>query len=350
MFHRVCLTSLDRASLGFAVALAGTTAFAAPAAAQSVADFYKGKTIVLLMGTGPGGSYDLYGRTIAEHLGHHIPGNPLIIVEHMPGAGGVNAGNHIYGAAAQDGSKLLLSHALPLVEKLEPGASVRFESRKFHWLGAYDSIAQMMALWHTSGAKTLDDLRTQDLVIGSFNKTHLSYQWAMLTKDALGAKYKVITGYPSGNHLNLAMERGEISGWTVSWENLVGTKPEWLREHKVSIPVQYTIDRLPDLKQVPTLIEIAPAGKKDVAEFITFGTPFARAMAVGPGVPADRVAALRKAFDDLMQDQAFRDDARKRKLDINPRNARETHALVDKIVSASPDLIARVRKAIGQDE
>jgi len=339
-----------RAHLGLGVALAGVAGFAAPGWGQGVADFYRGRTISILMGTGPGGSYDLYGRTIAEHLGRHIPGQPLLIVEHMPGAGGVNAGNHIFGPGPQDGSKILLSHALPLVEKLEPGAGVRFESRKFQWLGAYDAIAQMMALWHNSGVRTLDDLRTKDLVVGSFNKTHLSYQWAMLTKDALGARYKVITGYPSGNHLNLAMERGEIHGWTISWENLVGTKPEWLRERKVDILVQYTIDRLPELKEVPTLIEIAAPGKKDVAEFITFGTPFARALAVGPAVPADRVAALRQAFDDLMQDKAFLDDAKKRKLDINPRNAKATHALVEKIAAASPDLVARVRKAIGQDE
>jgi tripartite-type tricarboxylate transporter receptor subunit TctC len=344
MFNR------KRAQLGTAVSLAGLVAFAAPCFAQSAADFYKGKTIVILMGTGPGGSYDLYGRTIAEHLGRHIPGRPAIIVEHMPGAGGVNAGNHIFGPGPQDGSKILLSHALPLVEKLEPSAGVRFESRRFQWLGAYDAIAQMMAVWHTSGARTLDDLKSKDLVIGSFNRTHLTYQWAMLTKDALSAKYKVITGYPSGNHLNLAMERGEVHGWTASWENIAGTRPEWLRDKKINILVQYTIDRMPALKEVPTLIEIAPAAKKDVAEFITFGTPFARALAVGPNVPADRVAALRQAFDDLMQDEAFLNDAKKRKLDINPRNAREVQGLVEKIASASPDLVKRVRKAIGQDE
>src|SRR6185436_3131214 len=119
------------------VALAVSALFAAPAAAQAPADFYKGKTVSLLMGTGPGGSYDLYGRTIAEHFGRHIPGRPNIVVENMPGAGGVVAGNHIYGPGPQDGSKILLSHALPLVEKLEPAAGVRFESRRFHWLGAY---------------------------------------------------------------------------------------------------------------------------------------------------------------------------------------------------------------------
>jgi len=315
------------------------------AAAQTPADFYKGKTISLLMGTGPGGSYDLYGRTIAEHLPRHIPGRPNIVVEHMPGAGGVVAGNHIYGPGAQDGSKILLSHALPLVERLEP-KGVQFQTAKMHWLGAYDAIAQMMVLWHTVPVRTLDDLRSKDFVVGSFNKTHLSYQWAMLTKNVLGTNYKVITGYPSGNHLNLAMERGEIAGWTISWENLYAVKPEWLREKKVTIFMQYTVERLHELPDVPTLAEISPPDKRAMAEFIASGTPFARALAVGPGVPKDRVAALRQAFDELMKDQEFLDVAKKRKLDINPRNAAATHALLEKITGASPKLVADVMKAI----
>ena len=317
----------------------------APAAAQTPADFYKGKTISILMGTGPGGSYDLYGRTIAEHLGRHIPGRPNIVVEHMPGAGGVVAGNHIYGPGPQDGSKILLSHALPLVERMSP-KGVQFETAKMHWLGAYDAIAQMMVLWHTVPVRTLDELRTKDFVVGSFNKTHLSYQWAMLTKNILGTNYKVTTGYPSGNHLNLAMEREEIAGWTISWENLYAVKPEWLREKKVTVFVQYTVERLHELPDVPTLAEIAPPGKRPMAEFIASGTPFARALAVGPGVPKERVAALRKAFDDLMQDQEFLAAAKKRKLDINPRNAAATHALLEKITGASPELVGQVMKAI----
>ena len=316
-----------------------------PAAAQPVADFYKGRTISILMGTGPGGSYDLYGRTIAEHLGRHIPGRPNIVVEHMPGAGGVVAGNHIYGPGPQDGSKILLSHALPLVERMSP-KGVRFETGKMHWLGAYDAIAQLMVLWHTVPVRTLDELRKGDFVVGSFNKTHLSYQWAMLTKNILGANYKVTTGYPSGNHLNLAMERGEIAGWTISWENLYAVKSEWLRDKRVTIFIQYAVERLRALPDTPTLAEISPPAKRPMAEFIASGTPFARALAVGPGVPKDRVAALRKAFDDLMRDQEFLAVAKKRKLDINPRNAAATHALLEKITGASPELVGQVMKAV----
>jgi tripartite-type tricarboxylate transporter receptor subunit TctC len=331
-----------------AVALV-SLASAVPAAAQDAADFYRGKTVSVLMGTGPGGSYDLYGRTIAEHLGRHIPGNPTVIVEHMPGAGGVIAANHIYGTAAQDGTKILLSHALPLVEKLEAGPGIRFESAKFHWLGTYDAIVQVLTFWHNAGIGGVDDVKSKEVVVGSFNKTHLTYQWAMLAKTALGTSYKVITGYPSGNHLNLAIERGEVHGWVASWANLIGTKPEWIKDRKISLVVQFTLERHPDMPQVPTLLELAPADKKDVVEFVTAGTPFARGLALGPNVPAARVAALRKAFDGLMKDPAFLADAEKRKLEIDPRNAAQAHAMVDKIANASPELIARVKQAIGQE-
>src|SRR5262245_19636437 len=329
-----------------AAALLASALFATTAAADSVADFYKGKTVSILMGTGPGASYDLYGRTIAEHISRHIPGSPTIIVEHMPGAGGVIAGNHIYNTAPQDGTKLLLSHAIPLSEKLEP-TGVRFESAKFQWLGAYDAIVQALTIWHTAPAQTLEELKTKPMVIGAFSTTHLSYQWASLLKDALGANYKIVTGYRSGNDCNLAMEREEIHGWTASWESIHGSRPQWLTEKKVKMLAQFTVERKPYLKDVPTLVELAPADKKDVAEFVISGTPFARGLAVGPGVPAERVAVLRKAFDALMQDKAFLADADKRKLSIDPYDAAKVHTLVNKIASASPELVARVKKAIG---
>ena len=340
-----------RAAFGLAASVMAMTLglAASPAAAQSVAEFYKGKTIAIVMGTGPGGSYDLYGRTIAEHLTRHIPGNPSIIMEHMPGAGGVIAGNYIYGQGPQDGTKILLSHAIPLSEKLEP-TGVRFDSAKFHWLGAYDAITMALTLWHTAPADNIEQLKTADIVVGSFSKTHITYQWAALLKDAIGARYKVVSGYRSGNDCNLATERGEISGWTASWENIAGTRPQWLTEKKVKMLAQFTLEREPYLKDVPTLVELAPEGKKDIARFMIAGTPFARAMAVGPGVPPDRVAALRKAFDEVMRDPAFLADAKKRNLSISPRDAGKVTAMVQTLASASPDLVARVKKAAGQSE
>ena len=174
-----------RATVSALVVLAIMPFLAAPASAQSVADFYKGKTVAILMGTGPGGSYDLYGRTIGEHLSRHIPGHPNIIIEHMPGAGGVTAGNHLFGPGPQDGTKILLSHAITMTEMLEP-RGVRFQSARMHWLGTFDAIAQIMALWHEAPVKTIADLKNPSIVIGSFAKAHLNYQWPAMMKDVLG--------------------------------------------------------------------------------------------------------------------------------------------------------------------
>jgi tripartite-type tricarboxylate transporter receptor subunit TctC len=338
-----------RAIMSATIALVTVAIAAAPAAAESVAEFYQGRTISILMGTQPGGSYDLYGRLIGEHLARRMPGHPTFIVEHMPGAGGVIAGNHIYGPAPQDGTKILLSHSIPLAEKLEP-KGVRFESTKFQWLGTYDAIAHTMAIWHGAQVGTLDQLKPKSLVIGSFAKSHLTYQWAALMKSVLGTHFQVITGYRSGSDLNLAMERREVDGWAASWENLAGTRPQWITEKKVSVLVSFTLERKKQIPDVPTLLEVTPPDKKDLVEFVTAGTPFGRAMAVGPGVPADRVAALRKAFDETMKDPAFLADAEKRHVDIDPRPAAYAHSLAEKLAAASPELVARVKQAIGQPE
>jgi tripartite-type tricarboxylate transporter receptor subunit TctC len=327
----------------------GTFALAAPAAGQSVADFYRGKTIAIVMGTNPGGSYDLYGRLIGDHLSRYIPGNPSVIMEHMPGAGGVIAGNYIYGTGPQDGTKILLSHSIPLAEKLTP-TGVRFESAKFQWLGTFDAIAHTMAMWHTTQVNSIEALKSKPLVIGSFAKSHLTYQFPALMKHVLGLNYQLTTGYRSGSDLNLALERGEVHGWAASWENLIGTRPQWVAEKKVFLLVSFTLERKKQIPDVPTLLELTPPDKKDIVEFVTAGTPFGRAMAVGPGVPKDRVEALRKAFDAVMKDPAFLADAAKRRLDIDPRPAEYPHALANKLATASPDLIARVKKAIGQDD
>ncbi len=320
----------------------------AAAYAQTPEAFYRGKTVSIVMGTGPGGSYDLYGRLVAQHIARHIPGQPTIIVEHMPGAGGAIAGNYIFNTAPQDGSKLLLAHALPLIEKLQ-NDGVRFQSKKFQWLGAYDQISQMLAVWHTSPGKSIAELKSQPVVLGSMGRSHLSYQWASLLKGAVDGQFRVISGFPTGGELNMAMERGEIAGWVVAWENISGGNADWLRDKKVIIPVQFTLTRMAELSDVPTLIELSQGENREIAEFLAAGTPHARAMAYGPNVPADRTAALRVAFEAMIKDPAFLEDARKRNLSITPRSAAEVQRLAELIVDASPEFITRVKKAVGAD-
>ena len=305
-----------------------------------------GRPLSLVMGTGPGGSYDLYGRLIATHLARFIPGNPTIIVEHMPGAAGAIAGNYIYGPAPQDGSKILLAHPLPLIEKLQ-SEGVRFESRKLQWLGAYDQISQMLAIWHTSPGKSLEELKAAPIVLGSMGRTHLSYQWATLLKSAINAPFRVIPGFPTGGELNLAMERGEIAGWVVAWENISGGNAEWLRAKRVHIPVQFTLERMRELPDTPTLIELSQGEAREIAQFLASGTPHARALAMGPSVPKARVEILRGAFEAMMKDPAFLEEAARRNLSITPRSAQEVQALAERIVSASPEFIAKVKQASG---
>ena len=329
-----------------ALALATLTAGATAAIAQDAAGFYAGRTIAILMGTSPGGSYDIYGRVLATHLARHIPGQPTIIIEHMPGAAGATAGNYIFGPAPQDGSKILLSHPLPTMEKLEPASVVRYQSRKLQWLGAYDEIAQVLAIWHTAGVATLDDVKTKPFVLGSMGTSHLSYQWAVMLKDALGAGFKVISGYTNGGAIYIAMERGEVAGWAVTWEGVVSGKQDWLRDKLISIPLVFSLERIKELPSVPTLLEVTQGEKREVVDFLAAGTPFGRAMALGPGVPADRVAMLRKAFEATLSDAAFLEEAARRKLSIRFRSHAELEALADKIVSATPELVARVKKAV----
>jgi tripartite-type tricarboxylate transporter receptor subunit TctC len=331
-------------------ALAATLAMSPAAAQQSVADFYKGKNVALLLGTGPGGSYDLYARIFAEHLSKHIPGNPTIVVEHMPGAGGVTAGNHLFGPGPQDGTKILLSHAIIMSEVLDPKAGVRFQSAKFNWVGTYDAIAHTMAFWHESKVKSLADLKKPGAVIGSFAKAHFTYQWPAMMKDVMGLDFKLITGYPTGNHNNLAMERGEIDGWAASWENLIGTRPHWIKEKKVTLVMQFLLERKHQIPDVPTLLELAPPAKKDVVEFMSASTPFGRGVVMGPGVPAERVNAMRAAFEATAKDPAFLAMAKQRQVDIDWRDHKHTMSLVQKIVGASPDLVTRVKKTIGLED
>ena len=269
-------------------------------------------------GDEPGGSYDLLRP---HHRRASLPPHSRQSDHHH----GAHAGRRrrdrrqpYLRAGVQDGTKILLSTPYRWPRSWRAFA---FRSAKFQWLGTYDAIAHTMAIWHEAQVNTIDDLRTKPLTFGSFAKAHLTYQWPSMTKYVLGANFKVITGYRSGSDCNLAMERGEIQGWAASWENLAGTRPQWLTEKKVSVLLSFTLERKGQLPDVPTLLELAPPDKKDIVEFLAAGTPFGRAMAVGPGVPADRVAVLRKAFDGLMKDQAFLADAQKRNIDIDPRNA-----------------------------
>jgi len=326
--------------------LVGAIAVAAPAAADSVSDFYKGKTITMTMGTRPGGSFQVYGRLFSKYMPKHIPGSPIIVPNFMPGAGGTKAANYVYTVASKTGNHMLLSHALPLAEMLKP-KGLKFKSAKFQWLGSFSAITQVLTTWHSSKVKSLADARTKQGVMSAFAKNHLTYQFVSLANKVIGTKFKIIVGYRGGARNNQAMEQGETDGWVPSWGNLNGTKPHWLRDKKVNLLMLYAFKRLPALPNVPTILELAPPKDRDVVEFMLNGTPIARSLALPPGVPADRVAAMRAAFAKTVADPGFLAEAKKRKMLIQPRTWQETTKLVNNIVNSSPAVVARVKKAVG---
>ncbi len=327
--------------------LAGAVAVMTPAIAQNAADFYKGKTITMTMGTGPGGSFQVYAQVFAREMPRHIPGNPKIVPAFMPGAGGTKAANYLYAVAAQDGTQMLMSHAIPLAQRLRP-KGIKFKSEKFQWLGAFSAINQLLTVWHGSPIKSLDQLKKQEAIMSAFAKNHLTYQWLYLTNFTLGTKMKLITGYRGGAKNNLAMQQGETAGWAASWGNLNATKPDWLRDKKVNILVNYGLERVPEISDVPTLLELVKPEDRPIVDFIASGTPISRAFAFGPGVPKEHTAIMRTALAKTLADPQFLAAAAKRKLPLRPRSWQETTALVNKIVNASPELVAKVKKATGQ--
>ncbi len=241
---------------------------------------------------------------------------------------------------------MLLSHALPLAQMLRP-KGLKFKSENFQWLGSFSAITQLLTTWHSSPIKSLADAKRKQGIMSAFAKNHLTYQFVSMANTILGTKFKIIVGYRGGARNNQAMEQGETHGWVPSWGNLNGTKPHWLRDKKVNLLMLYAFKRLPELPNVPTILELTPAKDKDVVEFMINGTPIARSLAFPPNVPAGQVAALRKAFNKTMVDPGFLAEAKKRKMLIQPRTWQETTALVKKIVGSSPAMVARVKKAVG---
>jgi tripartite-type tricarboxylate transporter receptor subunit TctC len=306
--------------------------------ADAVSDFYGKTDVKLIIGVAVGGSYDASGRLVARHIGKHIPGNPRILVQNMPGASSRVAANHIYTVAPKDGSIIgAVSESIPLAQALgEKG--VRYDANKFNWIGTPVQPVSVLGVWHTAGVKSLADAKTKELVVGATSVTGTNYVYPALIRELLGAKFRIVVGYAGGNAINLAMERGEVGArGSMVWSLIKREKPDWIREGKLIPIVQMTLDKAPDLPDVPRLVDVADTpDSKAVFGVLASTDGMGRPLLTTPGVPAEQLAALRKAFDDMVKDLEFLADAAKMGEEISPNSGATLQKIVADVLAAPP--------------
>ena len=320
------------------------------ARADSVGDFYQGKTIQFVIRSGAGGGgYDSYARLLARHIGRHIPGNPRVLPVNMPGGGGIVAANYVAKIAPRDGTILaIVSQGLAVDQALGLNKSFQADLRDFNWVGNMSDSNQILAVWHTSPTKTLEDARRRETTIGTTQAGSISQQLTAFYNNVLGTRLKIVFGYPDGHDVDLAMERGEVEGrGTNTWASYASVSPHYVKEKLITPIIQVGLRKDPELPDVPLLREQARnADEAALLDFISKAVAVGRPIATTPGVPADRLAALRKAFDDTLTDPAFMADARTERAEISPMTGAELASLIKGLIEAPPELKARVKSAI----
>jgi tripartite-type tricarboxylate transporter receptor subunit TctC len=328
---------------GLAIA---AVAFALPSGshAESVADFYKGKTIEMLIGYSGGGGYDVYARLLARHLGKHIPGNPTIVPRNMPGAGSLVLANWLYNVAPKDGTAIgAIGRGTPFDPLLGIEAA-KFDSTKSLWLGSMNNEVSVCVAWHTSGVDEYQDVLKKELTVGGTGPSADTDQFPRIANAVLGTKFRIISGYPGGNDINLAMERGEVGGrcgW--SWSSVISTRMNWYKEKKVNILMQFALEKHDDLPNIPLVVDLAKdAEQRAILRLIFARQALGRPFLGPPGIPADRAAALKAAFTATMKDKALLAEAQKAKLEITPLDGDRVRKIIEESARTNP---ATLKKA-----
>ena len=328
--------------------LAAAILVASPASAQPVADFYKGKTVTLIVSSAPGGGYDALARTVAPHLSRHIPGNPSVVVRNMSGAGGIVAVNHLFNVAAKDGTVIANVQNNTPFEPLFGTREAKYDPLKFNWLGTPSIVTALLTVWHQTPVNSWKDVLTREITVGSSGQNSTPSFYGRLLIETLALKLKIIVGYESQSRVFLAMERGEVDGYpSVFYSALTSTRPAWLAENKVKLLVQIGLEKEPNLPDVPSALELARnADDKTLIEAGAGPLGAGRPFLMPPGVPADRVAAMRKALMATFKDPVFQEEAKKRRLDVkSQRTGEELQALLQRIYTKTPpNAVARLRK------
>ncbi len=319
-----------------------------PATAQEdVAAFYRGKQIRFVVGSSVGGGYDLFARAVARHMVNHIPGNPYIIVQNQPAAGGVVMTNQLYALGPKDGTVIGVPiNGIPTAPMLQSGP--QFDSSKLIWVGSTNREAYVAFVWNNVPVNSLADVTKKEILVGATTPGTTMWDFPLLLNDLLGTKFKIVRGYPGTPQINLAIERGEIQGnGAIGWASVQVQTHNWVEEKKIKVIAQYGFKRSPDLPDVPSVFEAAKSDADRQAMRMLFArTEYGRPYFLPPDVPRERVTALRRAFDATMKDPGFLAEAEKLQLDVSPMTGEEVQALVGDLAKTPPEIVHRVRNAL----
>jgi len=322
------LMTVSLMSLLTPIILAGV--LPANALAQTVEEFYRGRQITMLVASAVGGGYDTYARVFARHAGKHIPGNPAFIPKNLPAAAGVAAANVLYNTAEKDGTVIAALTNTVAMEPLFGNSAARFEAAKMNWLGSIGKLQNVCATWHSSAVKTVEAAREREIIVAAAGATSNTAVVPRVLNALVDTRFKVIAGYDPGSGLTLALERGEAEGICgLSWSTMKASRPHWIRDKLLNVIVQMGFERLPDLPDVPRALDfVAAPEKKQVLELILARQEMGRPLVAPPGVPADRLMALRAAFAATIKDPNFLAEAEKVQMEIDPLSADQIERLL----------------------
>jgi len=315
-----------------------------PGGAQSVEEFYRGKTINFIIGYPTAGAPDVYARLVVRHLGKYIPGSPTIVARNMPGAGSLLAANHLFNVAAKDGTTLgLTSPTIPLEETLGAPAS-KYKASQFNWIGRLATNPNITFTANTSQVKSIKDAFEKVAILGATGRSSTNAVYPTVLNNVLGTKFKIVTGYEGTAAAMLAMERGEVEGHSPTYDGLKTQHPDWITQRRVNIIVQYLLKRHPELPDVPTSVEAASTRDQAVVlRTVSSASEIGKFVLTTPGVPAARVAALRLAFDAVVHDPVLLAEAQKLRIEIDPMTGTDLQKIVSEVQGIPPDVIERVR-------
>ncbi|MPZ55729.1 MAG: hypothetical protein GEU91_04360 [Rhizobiales bacterium] len=312
--------------------------------ADPVADFYRGRTITMIVSSAAGGGMDIHARMVAPVLADRLPGKPNIIVQNRPGAGGIVATNYLYNAAHKDGSVIAVIHPTIPFAPLFGEPKTSFEATKFNWIGRIDKSSHLCVAWHTAPVQKIADVMTKELIVGSTGPGSSMASFPYMMNRFFGAKFRVVTGYKGGNDIYLAMERGEVHGRCVLTLNaLRSIHPDWLRDRKINILLQLAREPsdAPELKGVPTLYDFAKDDhQRAVMELMFANQELERPVVAPPGVPADRVAALREALREALADPKLQAEVAQRKMTLNYASGEAVARVVERAYAAPKSVVA----------